>query len=178
MPVRSAVVKDKKGNSCTKTEAQQESWRRRHFSKILNIQSEELSRVRQRPTGSKMAEVPSEEEAMNAVGKLRNGKAGGESGILPELVKATYCEEEEEEEFVNKLLDLANDVCEMGCVWRDSILVPIPKKGDFSNCDNSRGISLLGKVVARVSKRGFRSWLRMNCQNHRVAFRQEEAVQI
>ena len=180
--MRSAVVKDKKGNSSTKTEAQQERWRRRHFSKILNIQSgfdvEELSRVRQRPTGSKMAEVPSEEEAMNAVGKLRNGKAGGESGILPELVKATYCEEEEEEEFVNKLLDLANDVCETGCVWRDSILVPIPKMGDFSNCDNSRGISLLGKVVARVSKRGFRSWLRMNCQNHSAAFRQGEAVQI
>ena len=137
MPVRSAVVKDKKGNSCTKTKAQQESWRRRHFSKILNIQSEELSRVRQRPTGSKLAEVPS--EVMNAVGKLRNRKAGGESGIS---VKAACYEEEEEEEFVNKLLDLANDVWETGCAWRNSILVPIPKKGDFSNCDNSRGISI------------------------------------
>ena len=71
--------------------------------------------MRQRPTGSKMAEVPSEEEVMNAVGKLRNGKAGGELGIFPELVKATCCEEEEEEEFVNKLLHLANDVFEMGC---------------------------------------------------------------
>ena len=40
------------------------------------------------------------------MGKLRNGKAGGESGIFPEMVKATCCEEE----FVNKLLDLVNDV--------------------------------------------------------------------
>ena len=40
---------------------------------------EELSRVRQRPTRSEMTEVPSEEEMMNAVGKLRNGKAGGEN---------------------------------------------------------------------------------------------------
>ena len=55
---------------------------RRHCSKILNIQSdfdvEELSRVRQRPTRSEMIEVPSEEEMMNSVEKLRNGKAGGE----------------------------------------------------------------------------------------------------
>ena len=89
--MRSAVVQDENGNSCTTTEAQQERWRR-HFSKILNVQSdfdmEELSRVRQRPTRSELTEVPSEEEVMNAVAKLRNGKAGGESGILPEMVKA------------------------------------------------------------------------------------------
>jgi len=155
VPVKSAVVQDENGNSCTTTEAQQERWRR-HFSKILNVQSdfdmEELSRVRQRPTRSEMTEVPSEEEVMNAVAKLRNGKAGGESGILPEMVKAACCEEE----FVNKLLDLVKDVWEKGCTpcaWRDSILVPIPKKGDLSNCDNWRGISLLdvvGKVVARI----------------------------
>ena len=58
-----------------------------------------------------MAEVPSEEEVMNAVGKLRNGKAGGESRILPEMVKAACCEEE----LVNKLLDLVNNVWEKGC---------------------------------------------------------------
>ena len=114
MPVTSVVVQNGNGNSCTTTEAQQERWRR-HFSQILNIQSEfdmkELSRVRQRPTRSEMTEVPSEEEVMNAVGKLRNGKAGGESGILPEMVKAVCCEEE----FVNKLLDLVKDVWEKGC---------------------------------------------------------------
>ena len=53
VPVRSAVVQDENGNSCTTTEAQKERWRR-HFSKILNIPSdfdvEGLSRVRQRPT--------------------------------------------------------------------------------------------------------------------------------
>ena len=38
-------------------------------------------------------------------------------------------------------------------LWRDAILVPIPKKGDLTNCDNWRGICLLdiiGKVVARI----------------------------
>ena len=28
--------------------------------------------------------------------------------------------------------------------WRNATLIPIPKKGDLSQCDNWRGISLLG----------------------------------
>lgn len=37
--------------------------------------------------------------------------------------------------------------------WCDTLLVPVPKKGDLSLCDNWRGISLLdvmGKLFARV----------------------------
>ena len=37
--------------------------------------------------------------------------------------------------------------------WRDALLVPVPKKGDLSCCDNWKGISLLdvmGKLSARV----------------------------
>ena len=36
--------------------------------------------------------------------------------------------------------------------WRDADIVPIPKKGDLSSCDNWRGISLLdvGKLFARL----------------------------
>ena len=42
--------------------------------------------------------------------------------------------------------------------WSDAILIPIPKKGNLSRCDNWRGISLLevtGKEMARILyKRG------------------------
>ena len=37
--------------------------------------------------------------------------------------------------------------------WRDALLMPIPKKGDLTQCDNWRGISLLdvvGKVFTKV----------------------------
>ena len=37
--------------------------------------------------------------------------------------------------------------------WRDATLVPVPKRGDLSVCDNWRGISLLdvmGKLFARI----------------------------
>jgi len=39
--------------------------------------------------------------------------------------------------------------------WSDAVLIPIPKKGDLSSCDNWRGISLglldmVGKVMAKI----------------------------
>ena len=147
VPVKSAAVKDENGNVCTTLEAQGERWRR-HFAKILNIQSEfdeELERVRQRPLRPELADVPSEEEVWSAVGKLRNGKAGGASGILPEMMQAACCEEV-----------VVHDIWKEHSVpsdWCDAILVPMPKKGNLSGCDNWHGISLLddaGKVVARV----------------------------
>ena len=91
-------------------------------------------------------------ELASAVKKLKSGKAGGSSGILPEMVKAGCCREE----FLTALLDLVHTVWEQWQVprdWSDAILIPIPKKGDLSRCDNWRGISLLevvGKVMARI----------------------------
>ena len=58
--------------------------------------------------------------------------------------------------YPEKLLELVVDVWRKGHVlnnWRDAVLVPIPKKGDLTVCDNWREICLLevvGKVVARV----------------------------
>jgi len=49
--------------------------------------------VRQRPLRLEIATPPSEEELERAIGKLKCGKAGGESGILPEMVKAVCSEE-------------------------------------------------------------------------------------
>ena len=39
--------------------------------------------------------------------------------------------------------------------WKDALIVPIPKKGDPSLCNNWRGISLLdvgGKLFAKVTQ--------------------------
>ena len=89
------------------------------------------------------------EELVLALGKLMNGKAGGGSGILPEMVKSACgdCD------FLDLLLDLVHTVWNEKRVskeWSDAVLVPIPKKGDLTKYDNWRGIALLnvvGKVV-------------------------------
>ena len=118
IPVRRATIKDVEGHLCTKTQEQQERWRR-HFSTVLNIQSHhnatEMEKTRQRPTRHHMAELPSMEELTDAVGKLQNGKAAGKSGILLELVKAGCCNDN----FLNIMLDL---VC---MVWQEK---EVPKE--------------------------------------------------
>ena len=48
-----------------------------------------------------------------------------------------------------------NQVWKDGCIpqeWKDSIIAPIPKKGDFSICNNWRGISLLDIVESCLQR--------------------------
>ena len=155
VPSRSATIKDENGNPCTTPSAQQQRWQR-HFTNVLNTQSqfnmEEIQSVRQRPQRTYLESKPSICELRGALSKLKNGKAGGSSNILPDMVKAAC----EEESFRDLLLDLVHTVLEERQVpreWADATLIPIPKKGDLSLCDNWRGIALLevvGKVVASV----------------------------
>ena len=125
IPVHVTVMKDEEGNLCTTPDSRQQRWRR-HFTKVLNVQSlfdwDEVNSVKQRVVREKMAEPPTEEELLEAVVQLRNGKDVWKEGMVP-------------------------------ADWSDAVLIPIPNKGDLSQCDNWRGIALLdvvGKVVARV----------------------------
>ena len=89
-----------------------------------------------------MAEPPFSEELEEAISRIKNGKAGGSSGILPEMVKVAC----QDPDFQDLLLDLVHTAWREKSVpkdWADAVLVPIRKKGDLSNCDNWRGISLL-----------------------------------
>ena len=96
---------------------------------------------------------PSEEELFEALCKMKIKKAGGKSGILPELVIHGG------PELWGRILKLMEQVWKEGEVvsaWCDAVIVPIPKKGDLRSCDNWRGISLLdvvGKVMARILKK-------------------------
>ena len=89
---------------------------------------------------------------METVGKLKKGKAGGSSGILPEMVKVAC----QDPDFSDRLPCLVNTALRETCVpkdWPDAVLVPIPKKGDLSSCDNWRGIYLFdvfGEAIARI----------------------------
>ena len=105
--------------------------------------------VEQQPVRSDLAVPPSEEEVIEAIGRLKSGKAGGKSGILPEMVKDCGGG------VMNCILDLFTTAWKekVPGEWRDAMLVPIPKKGDLTICDNWWGISLLdtiGKVFAKV----------------------------
>ena len=66
---------------------------------------EKLERVTQRQLKPKMAESPTEKKLSNAIEKVKNGRAGGESSILQEMVKADCTGNE----LSKRLLELVND---------------------------------------------------------------------
>lgn len=127
-----------------------------HFLKVLNIPSEYREQVIDDipllPPIVELDSPPTDEELSEALSKLKNRKAGGKSGILPELVHCGGCELED------RILKIMEQMWEEECVvddWKNAVVVPIPKKGDLRRCDNWRGISLLdvvGKIMARIVK--------------------------
>lgn len=152
-PTPTSAVRDEHGEMCASREAKISRWHR-HFQKVLNVQSTfdpaVLSSLPQRPVVNWLADLPTLDELSKAIDSLTNNKAPGESSILPEMVKYAG------PDFREALLVLVNTAWIDGCVpqaWRDAELVPIPKKGDHTRCDNWRGIALLdvvGKALGRL----------------------------
>uniref|UniRef100_A0A0G4FK55 Reverse transcriptase domain-containing protein n=1 Tax=Chromera velia CCMP2878 TaxID=1169474 RepID=A0A0G4FK55_9ALVE len=98
-----------------------------------------------------MDRIPSRAEVREAVKRLPNGKTAGADSIVVEQLKAGG------EAMISRLLDVFRAVWKergMPKVFRDAMMVPVPKKGDRLLCDhNWRGITLLivtGKVLAKI----------------------------
>ena len=133
VPSRVITIHDEDDMLCVSTASQHQQWRR-HFAKVLNVASQhderELDSVRQHEVDSSLADLPNEEDVQLALSQVGNGKAAGSSGILPETLKVG----QESHEFMCMLLTLVRAVWREKCVpqdWRDTILVPVPKKAIF-----------------------------------------------
>jgi hypothetical protein len=75
-----------------------------------------------------------------AFGKLKSYKSPGSDQIPAELIKAggeTLCSE------IHKLIYSIWSKEELPQQWKESIIVPVHKKGDKTECNNYRAISLL-----------------------------------
>ena len=93
------------------TVPQHQRWRH-CFAKVLNVVSQydefELYLVEQHEVDSSLADLPDEEDVKLALSQLKNDKAAGSSGILPEMLKV----DQMSHEFLCLLLVLVR------AVWR------------------------------------------------------------
>ena len=75
---------------------------------------------------------------------MQNNKACEEDNIPVELLKIPG--------FINVLLPILNKALldgEIPTEWKTQLIIPIPKKGNLSLCDNYRGIALMS-IVAKI----------------------------
>jgi hypothetical protein len=85
-----------------------------------------------------------------AVGKLKRYKSSGVYQIPAELIQARG---ETLHSEIHKLIRLIWNKNELPHQWKESVLVPIHKKGDKTDCFNYRGVSLLStsyKILSNI----------------------------
>ena len=120
----------------------------------------------------------SEAEVRTAVNQLINGKAAGVDNIQPlmplkplELLKTA----------ADSTVPYLTRVCTMvwqqevtPVDWKNGIIIPLPKKGDLTECNNWRGITLLSvpnKVFARILLNRMKDAVDKLLQNQQAGFR-------
>ena len=136
---RTTIVKDEKGYLVADSHRIMARWRN-YFSQLLNVH--EVNDIRQAEihTAEPLVPKPSAFEVELAFEKLKHHKSTGIDQITTELIKAgdstIRCE-------IHKLIISIWNTEELPDEWKESLIVPIYKKGDKTDCNNYRGISLL-----------------------------------
>ena len=170
MTLRISNIGDEIGDVCKSVGLEQEQCRRQ-FLNILNVKSvfevDEFAKLWQRPVREELANPPSKQEIQEAIGKMKNGKAGAELGILPEMLKI-ICGENKALEMLPALFYQVWKQCRDSSFWYNAVLIPISRKGNLK-CDNWRGIALLYVVGKWQHEYIKRNWQKINFLSHNVA---------
>ena len=151
---KTAPIKAKDGTLLTDKQGQMRRWEE-HYTDLYSTESQLSNHARvnmpQMPTVTSLDDPPSIEEVRTATESLSSGKASGQDGIPAELIKS--CKSVLLPS-IHRLIVRCWEEGRMPQDFKDAKIVTIYKnKGDRSDCNNHRGISLLsvvGKLFARV----------------------------
>lgn len=141
---KSTPVKDRDGELLTNVDEQLRRWKE-HFENILNMQTDGVS-----PTLNDdiltlpiRTDPPTTLEINEAIKALKNGKSAGIDNIPAEVLKG-------DSQLISSILHpLFRDIWVKETIpndWLQGLVVKLHKKGDASDCNNWRGITLLSAV--------------------------------
>jgi hypothetical protein len=136
---RCNIVKDEKGNLVADTHSIVARWRN-YFLQLFNVHGVKDVGQAEIHTAEPLVPEPSASEVELAIDKLKSHELPGIDQILAKLIKAggrTICLE------IHKLITSIWKREKLPEEWKELIVVPIHKKGDKTDCNNYRGISLL-----------------------------------
>ena len=153
--IKIALLKSTSGVVITDRSKQMERWAE-HYQELYSreniVPRTAIENTTPLPTMEELDAPPTMKELGEAIDSLACGKAPGIDGIPPEVIKAG-----KDSSLLYHLHELLLQCWEEGTVpqdMRDAKIIKLYKnKGDRSDCNNYRGISLLsvvGKAFARV----------------------------
>ena len=151
---KTAPLKSTTGEVITNQAQQMHRWVE-HYSELYSrenvVTPSALDNIECLPIMEELDAAPTKDELSKAIDSLASGKAPGNDSIPPDLLKSCKTT------LLHPLHELLCQCWEEGAVpqdMRDAKIVTLYKnKGERSDCNNYRGISLLsivGKVYARV----------------------------
>jgi hypothetical protein len=132
---RTSIIKDEKGDLVADSQSNMARWRN-YFSQLLNVHEVKDVRQAEIHTVELLVPEPSAFEVELAIEKLKNHKSPSNDQIPAELIKAVgrtiRCD-------IHKLINSVWNKEELPDEWKESIIIPIYKKGDKADSNNYRG---------------------------------------
>jgi hypothetical protein len=111
--------------------------RKNYFSQLLNVLNVRDVRQIEVHAAEPLVPGPSRLEVEIAIAKLKKYKLPGSDQIPAELIQAGG---EILLSAIHKLINSVWNKEELPDQWKESIIVPLHKKGDKTDCNNYRGI--------------------------------------
>lgn len=148
---RTHFIKSKNGRLLVESDKQLERWRE-HFSDMLSA-NETINWEPENNPGRQLnidSNPPSVAEITAAIKTLKNNKAAGADNVPAELLKvnATW--------MANELYHCIKEAWNNNKIptkWKEGLIIKLPKKGNLTECNNWRGITLLNtinKIIAKI----------------------------
>jgi len=143
---------------------------RNYLSQILNVHGVNNVRQTEIQSAEPLVPEPSASEVELAIEKLKSHKSPGIDQIPAGLIKVggkTICCE------IHKLIISIWNKEELLEEWKESIIVPIYKKGDKTDCSNYSAISLLPttyKILSNILLSRLTPYAEGIIEDHRCGF--------
>ncbi|KAI5708261.1 hypothetical protein M8J77_019306 [Diaphorina citri] len=143
-----------------------------HFKNLLNKNYPEENVPDANPTNTNPGQdFPSSEEVGAVIRKMKNNKAPGEDDIVAELIKYGGSSVEHAIHDIIKRVWIDEIMPDS---WNVGVICPIHKKGDKSNCENYRGITLLNttyKILTTIINNRIKECIEDKIGEYQCGFR-------
>ena len=113
---------------------------------------------------------PTKTEIQLGLSQLKNGKAAGLDNIYPEVLKI---DPEITAEMLYPLLEKIWKEEKIPRDWEEGLIINILKKGDLSNCNNWRGVTLLSipsKILTRITINRIQNTVEQHLRKEQAGF--------